>query len=164
MSSTQPCRFVCQHKQDGTIAGVTITNFVIADDGSIRETMPVEFSLDSPGAAEWLTRFGGQAVVELAAARAQLKTLNEEILRLTALIPPPRSPREITPREFLDRISQSDKDAIMDSRDPRCRAAMWTLFTTLSVDLDSPVLSQLIDALIDAGIQIDETERARIFA
>lgn len=94
----------------------------------------------------------------------QIAELTAEVERLTASIPPPPSPREITPREFLERISQSDKDAIMDSRDPRCRAAVWTLFTSLSVNLDSPVLVGLIDALVAAGINIDETERARIFA
>lgn len=90
--------------------------------------------------------------------------LQAEVERLTALVPPPPNPREVTPREFLSRISAEDKLAIWNSDDPRCAAAMWELFAATSINLDSPVLSGMIDTLIESGVNIDATERARIFA
>lgn len=114
---------------------------------------------------------GLQTIASLTEQVETIPSLTERIAALTAerdelqsRVPPQPGPREVSPREFLARISDADKIAIMSSRDPRCMAAMWTLFTTLSVDLDSPILAELVDALIDAGIEIDETERERMFA
>lgn len=100
-------------------------------------------------------------IAELTTAKANLEA---EVERLTALVPPPPNPREVTPREFLSRISAEDKLAIWNSDDPRCAAAMWELFAATSINLDSPVLSGMIDTLIESGVNIDATERARIFA
>lgn len=90
--------------------------------------------------------------------------LEAEVARLTALVPAPLGSREITPREFLSRISQDDKLAIWNSGDPRCAFAMMELFSATSINLDSPVLAGMIDMLVEAGVEIDATERARIFA
>lgn len=125
---------------------------------------PVSIAVAGPEWSTFVADFSATQAAEIAALETQRATMQAEIDRLTALVPPPQNPRELTPREFLSRISDSDKMAIMQSKDPRCLAAMWTLFTTLSVDLDSTVLVELIDALVDAGIEIDEAERARIFA
>jgi len=136
---------------------------------------PKSIAVAGPEWSAFVADFGATQAAEIASLTAgrdeavaaletQRATMQAEIDRLTALVPPPMGPREITPREFLNRISDEDKLAIMQSKDPRCLAAMWTLFTTLSVDLDSPLLADLIDALIDAGIEIDDAEREAIFA
>lgn len=105
---------------------------------------------------------GLQSQIEsLTTAKAALEA---EVARLTALVPPPMGPRELTPREFLSRISDQDKLTIWNSDDPRCAAAMWELFAATSINLDSPILAGMIDMLIEAGVDIDEIERARIFA
>jgi len=101
---------------------------------------------------------------QLATLASEKAALQAEADRLTLLVPPPLGPREITPREFLARISDQDKLTIWNSDDPRCAAAMWELFAATSINLDSPVLAGMIDMLIEAGVDIDETERARIFA
>ncbi len=100
-------------------------------------------------------------IVELTAEKAELEA---EVARLAALVPPPLPPRAIPPRDFLARISDDDKLEIMQSKDPRCMVAMMHLFTALSVELDSPVLHGMIDALVDAGIPIDDADRERLFA
>jgi hypothetical protein len=102
-----------------------------------------------------------KALADMTAERNQLM---EEVRRLTDLLPPPPNSRHLSPREFLDRLSMQDKLAIMESTDPRCMIAMMTLFTSLTVDLDSPLLVELIDNLVAAGIDIDEVDRALIFA
>jgi|GEM_PF-2613573 len=92
-------------------------------------------------------------------------SLTAEVARLTALVPPPRGPREVTPEEFLTRFSPADIVAIDLSQDPRVILAKVTLQTRSSViNLDSPILIGMIDGLIAAGIPIDDAERARIFA
>jgi hypothetical protein len=101
---------------------------------------------------------------QVATLSVEKAALQAEVERLTLLVPPPLGPREITPREFLARISDQDKLTIWNSDDPRCAAAMWELFAATSINLDSPVLAGMIDMLIEAGVDIDETERARIFA
>lgn len=101
---------------------------------------------------------------QMATLITEKAALQAEVARLTALVPLPLGPREITPREFLSRISTEDKLAIWNSDDPRCAAAMWELFAATSINLDSPVLSGMIDTLIESGVNIDATERARIFA
>lgn len=102
---------------------------------------------------------------QLADLTADRDQLQAEVDRLTALVPPPRGPREITPEEFLTRFSPADIMAIDRSTDPRVILAKVTLQTRSSViNLDSPTLAAMIDGLIEAGVPIDETERARIFA
>jgi len=96
---------------------------------------------------------------------AERDELAAEVARLTALVPPPLAPREVTAEEFLARFSDSDRVAIGLSQDPRAILAQQELFTRVSrIDLDSPRLQALIDALVDAGIPIDTEDRARIFA
>lgn len=142
-------------------AAASLQTLTVLDSGrEIEDVVP----LDLNAVSDYADQFSLGLLAERDSLQAQLTAAQAEIERLTALVPPPRSPRELTPREFLERISDADKVAIMQSTDPRCMAAMWTLFTTQSVDLDSPVLAGLVDALIDAGIEIDEAERARIFA
>ena len=101
---------------------------------------------------------------EVDTLRQAKNDLEVEVVRLTALVPPPLSPREVTPREFLSRLSEEDRLAIWNSGDPRCAFAMMELFSATSINLDSPVLAGMIDMLVEAGVDIDETERARIFA
>jgi hypothetical protein len=173
---------------DGTIRGVSVDSMLCIDGVAKQSSQVPASGLDDPIIADTLAALSAKTGEELIALRAstaaltterdtleieaekvpgltqQVVTLTAEVARLTALVPAPLGPRQITPREFLNRISDEDKLAIMQSKDPRCMAAMWTLFTTLSVDLDSPLLSELIDALIDAGIEIDNAEREAIFA
>lgn len=166
--TTRPYELLARFAPDGTVAGVSVRTITTVG-GRDYESDPAPLSgATDPAFLAFTDQFAAAVVAErdevVAAIESQRETMQAEIDRLTALIPPPPNPRELTPREFLSRISDADKMAIMQSKDPRCMAAMWTLFTTLSVDLDSPILVDLIDALVDAGIQIDETERARIFA
>jgi hypothetical protein len=136
---------------------------------------PVTLDLAGPEADAWKELYNASALAECSGLRSQVVHKNDAIAALTKQVEElttelatyreaVRNPREISPAEFLQRVSDGDKIAIMQSRDPRCMAAMWTLFTTQFVNLDSPVLASLIDALIEAGIDIDDTERARIFA
>lgn len=98
-------------------------------------------------------------------ATAKLPELQAENDRLTALVPQPLGQRQVTPEQFLTRFSPDDLVTIDQSKDPRVIIAKLTLQTRESViDLDSPLLAGMIDGLIAAGIPIDETERARIFA
>jgi hypothetical protein len=91
--------------------------------------------------------------------------MQAEINRLTALVPPPMGPREITPESFLTRFSAEDIVAIDQSKDPRVILAKVTLQTRSSViNLDSPTLAGLVDGLIAGGIEIDDAEREAIFA
>lgn len=102
---------------------------------------------------------------EISDLRSERDTLTAEVARLTALVPPPRGPREVTPEEFLTRFSAADIVAIDQSSDPRVVIAKVTLQTRSSViSLDSPLLVEMIDGLIDAGIPIDAAEKERIFA
>jgi hypothetical protein len=95
----------------------------------------------------------------------RIAELTTEVDRLTQLVPIPPGPREITPEQFMKRFSPSDLIAIDQSKDPRVILAKVTLQTRESViELDSPLLGQMIDGLIAAGIPIDEKERAAIFA
>lgn len=136
---------------------------------------PTTLDAAGPEADAWKTLYNASALAECADLRSQIVQKNDEIAALTRQVDDltaevtkyreaVRNPREITPAEFLQRMSDGDKIAIMKSTDQRCMAAMWTLFTTQTVNLDSPVLASLIDALIEAGIEIDDAERARIFA
>ena len=102
---------------------------------------------------------------QVATLKAENAALQAEVDRLTALVPPPMGLREVTAEEFLSRFSDTDRVAIGLSQDPRAILAQQELFTRSSrIDLDSPRLIGLIDALIDAGIPIDESDYARIFA
>ena len=97
--------------------------------------------------------------------KTRIAEFTTEVDRLTKLVPLPPGPREITPEQFMKRFSPSDLIAIDQSKDPRVIIAKVTLQTRESfVELDSPLLGQMIDGLIAAGIPIDEKERAAIFA
>jgi hypothetical protein len=128
------------------------------------DPMPLE-STEDPVFVQFATTFCSAAVAERDSLASEVADLREEVERLEALVPLPRGPREVTPEEFLKRFSPEDIVAIDQSKDPRVVLAKVTLQTRSSViDLDSEILRNMIAGLIEAGIQIDEAERDRIFA
>lgn len=166
--------------ETGEVKGVSIEEATSIDGKQVASELVGISSLDDARLTPLKSKINIDAAAEVVELREQLQNtvtveshntvlteLSEaktEIAKLTAMIPEPLPERHIAPRDFLARISTDDQLAIFESTDPRCRMAMLTLFTTLSVDLDSPILSDLVDGLIDAGIKIDDEERARIFA
>lgn len=91
----------------------------------------------------------------------QVPGLQVEVERLNALVPPPVGPRQITRREF---------SALFDSKAPGKMRATWdsdsdiafqvclALFTWDGlIDLDSPLLAQMLGGLAQAGLlTVDE--------
>jgi len=188
--TTRPYELLARFKADGTIAGVSVRTLTTVD-GKDYESDPVALSGSSdPAFAAFAAQFAAAAATERDSLQATLtaRTAERDALqvqadrisgleseisdlrserdtRLTALVPPPRGPREVTPEEFLTRFSASDIVAIDQSTDPRVVIAKVTLQTRASViSLDSPLLAEMIDGLIAAGIPIDAADRERIFA
>lgn len=110
-------------------------------------------------------QFAAAQQARIAELESQLETLTAERDSLLGQVPTPIGPRQITPEDFLTRFSPADIVAIDQSQDPRVVIAKVTLQTRSSlIDLDSQILTDLIDGLIAGGIQIDDDERAKIFA
>lgn len=186
--TTRPYELLARFGADGKVSGVSIRTITTVDGRDFESDPRPLDGVDDPAFAGFAKQFGAAVTAERDALTARLATLTSErdvlqnavntipdlttknaeleaeVARLTLLVPPPVGPRELTPREFLARISDQDKLTIWNSDDPRCAAAMWELFAATSINLDSPVLAGMIDMLIEAGVDIDETERARIFA
>jgi uncharacterized small protein (DUF1192 family) len=96
---------------------------------------------------------------------SQIAAMTAEVERLTALIPKPLGPREITAEAFFARLSLEDVIAIMCNKDPRVVLAVVRLFVRSEViDLDSDILKGLIAGLVDSGVPFDDADLARIFA
>lgn len=94
---------------------------------------------------------------QVSALTAEKATLQAEIDRLTALIPPPLPPRSIYPRELLGRLTMAEVVAAIRSDDDAVIFAVANLQTTVSpVLLDSTETQMLIGSLVMAGILTPE--------
>lgn len=162
---TRPYELLVRFAPNGTVAGVSVKTLTTVN-GREFESDPTPLSgINDPAFAEFAAAFSASVVEQRDALASEVADLLNQIEVLRAQVPPERGPREITPEEFLSRFSPADIVAIDQSSDPRVVLAKVTLQTRSSViDLDSPVLKQMIDGLIEAGVAIDETEYARIFA
>jgi hypothetical protein len=163
--STRPYELLVRFAADGTVAGVSAKTLTTVN-GRDYESDPMPLgSIEDPAFAAFADQFAASVVAQRDGLAAQVSELLEQIEILQAQIPAPRGPRQVTPEQFLARFSPADIVAIDQSTDPRVVLAKVTLQTRSSViDLDSPLLTAMIDGLIAAGIAIDETERERIFA
>lgn len=122
-----------------------------------------------------LTKERDKAIADVTELQSQVGTIPElltqiteltvEIDRMTALVPLPLCPREITAEEFFSRLSTEDVMAIMANQDPRVVLAVVRLFVrSEAIDLDSDIIKGLIQGLVESGVPFDDADIARIFA
>lgn len=145
-----------------TFRGASVSEITTYEDGrSITSQRPIS----EADADDLIGNVDAQAVAKLQDVTAERDELLSEIETLKLQIPAPIGPRQITPEDFLTRFSPADIVAIDQSKDPRVVVAKVTLQTRSSlIDLDSQVLSDLLDGLVAGGVEIDDDERARLLA
>ena len=73
---------------------------------------------------------------------------------------PPRQPRVLYPSEFINLFTDEELDGIDLASTPLSRKARRVLFTQLQVDLDNPLLAQLVGGLAQTGLLTAERAKA----
>lgn len=129
---------------------------------------PVSIAVAGPEWSAFVADFGQAQAAEIesliaerdiavAALETQRATMQAEIDRLTALVPPPIGPRQIYPRQLLGRLTFAEVVAAIRTENDAAIYAVANLQTTVSpVDLDSEETRTLIGALVVAGILTPE--------
>ena len=155
-------RLVVVFNDDGSFKGASLDERTILEDG---RTLNEQRPLDEDDADALIGKVDAEVVAQLESVIAERDSLLGEIETLKSQVPAPIGARQITPEDFLTRFSPDDIVAIDQSKDPRVVVAKVTLQTRSSlIDLDSQVLSDLLDGLVAGGVEIDDDERARLLA
>lgn len=155
--TTRPYELLARFAPDGTVAGVSVRTITTVNGRDFEgDPMPLAGASD-PAFTAFADQFTAAIVAERDAAIDAQETLQAEIDRLTALIPPPLPERSIYPRELLGRLTMAEVVAAIRSDDDAVIFAVANLQTTVSpVLLDSDETRMLIGSLVMAGILTPE--------
>ena len=155
--TTRPDALLARFEADGTVAGVSVRTITTVN-GRDYEDDPTALSGATDAAfVEFANQFAAAVVTErdtaVAALETQRATMQTEIDRLTALIPPPLPARSIYPRELLGRFTFAEVVAAIRTDDEAAIYAVANLQTTVApINLDSEDTRTLIGALVVAII------------
>lgn len=109
--------------------------------------------LDVDAIGDYAESFSIGLLAERDSLATQIATMQAEIDRLTALIPPPLPPRTLYPRELIGRFTFAEVVAAIRTEDDAAIYAVANLQTTVApINLDSEETRTLIGALVVAGI------------
>lgn len=155
--TTRPYELLARFNPDGTVAGVSVRTITTVNGRDFEgDPTPLAGATD-PVFVAFAGQFAAAVVAERDAAIAAQATLQAEVDRLTALIPPPLPERSIYPRELLGRLTMAEVVAAIRSDDDAVIFAVANLQTTVSpVLLDSEETRMLIGSLVMAGILTPE--------
>jgi hypothetical protein len=159
--TTRPYELLARFAPNGTVAGVSVRTITTVNGRDFEgDPQPLSGTGDAAFAA-FADQFAAAVVSErdtaVAALETQRATMQAEIDRLTALIPPPLPERSIYPRELLGRLTMAEVVAAIRSDDDAVIFAVANLQTTVSpVLLDAPETQMLIGSLVQAGILTPE--------
>lgn len=155
--TTRPYELLARFNSDGTVAGISVRTITTVN-GRDYESDPMPLTGTGDAAfASFADQFAAASVAERDAAIAAQATMQAEIDRLTALIPPPLPERSIYPRELLGRLTMAEVVAAIRSDDDSVIFAVANLQTTVSpVLLDAEETQMLIGSLAMAGILTPE--------
>lgn len=155
--TTRPYELLARFAADGTVAGVSVKTITTVG-GRDYESDPIPLAdTDDPAFVGFAEQFSASVVAErdeaVSALESQRATMQAEIDRLTALIPPPLPARSIYPRELLGRFTFAEVVAAIRTDDDAAIYAVANLQTTVApISLDSEETRTLIGALVVAGI------------
>lgn len=93
--TTRPYELLARFAQDGSVAGVSVRTITTVN-GRDFESDPEPLSgASDPAFAAFASQFAAAIVTERDALRSQVTTLEAEVARLTALVPPPVDPNAV---------------------------------------------------------------------
>lgn len=154
----------------------SLQTLTVLDNGrEIEDLIP----LDPDKVADYASEFNLPLIAEIDAAQKAMTDaesshaetvamMQAEIDRLTSLIPPTPGPRQITRREFsarFDAMAPGKMRAIWDSDSDIAFQVCLALFTWDGpIDLDSPLLAQLLGGLVQTGFLTSDEMTAIIGA
>lgn len=132
------------------LAAASLQTLEITESGRELENV-VPLDVDAIG--DYAESFSIGLLAERDSLATQVATMQDEIDRLTALIPPPLPPRTLYPRELLGRFTFAEVVAAIRTDDDAAIYAVANLQTTVApINLDSQETRTLIGALVAAGI------------